>query len=144
MPSYCMTVLWRRRRCKVHSSLIFVLLVLHSVIVWGIEYREKNNNNNNNKRFSQQVHSSTENSKPASGDPSIQWKLEILTDLTAIQKPLLPRRLPAAARNADSQLWTLPSVTRGKNELLRCWQAVCASNCVTSEPSVQKQMLMSG
>ena len=28
MPSYCMTVLWRRRRSKVHSSLIFVLFCI--------------------------------------------------------------------------------------------------------------------
>ena len=28
MPSYCMTVLWRRRRSKVHSSLIFVLFYI--------------------------------------------------------------------------------------------------------------------
>jgi len=83
-------------------------------------------------------------SKPASDDPSIQWKLEIITDLTAIHKPLLiPKCLPAAARNTDSQLWTLPSVARGKNELLRCWQAVCASNCVSREPSVQKQLSIS-
>ena len=33
MPYYCMTVLWRRRRSKVHSSLIFVLFfVMHRVI----------------------------------------------------------------------------------------------------------------
>ena len=52
MPSYCMTVLWRRRRSKVHSSLIFVLFVLHSVIFsfpgnWVPG--SKNNNNNSNK-----------------------------------------------------------------------------------------------
>jgi len=49
MPSYCMTVLWRRRRSKVHSSLIFVLFLyciayfFHSL---GIEYRGQKNNNN--------------------------------------------------------------------------------------------------
>ena len=47
MPSYCMTVLWRRRSSKVHSSLIFVLFVLHSVFFHslGIEYRGPKNNN---------------------------------------------------------------------------------------------------
>ena len=49
MPSYCMTVLWKRRS-KVHSSLIFVLFfVLHSVIFsfpgnWVPESNKKNNN----------------------------------------------------------------------------------------------------
>jgi len=44
MPSYCMTALWRRRRrSKVHSSLVFVLFCIakrnlfHSL---GIEYRD--------------------------------------------------------------------------------------------------------
>ena len=51
MPSYCMTVLWRRRRSKVHSSLIFVLFVLHSVIFfipWELSTGVKNKISNNN------------------------------------------------------------------------------------------------
>ena len=52
MPSNCKTVLWRRRRSKVHSSLIFVLFVLHSVISsfpgnWVPGSKKLNNNNNN-------------------------------------------------------------------------------------------------
>jgi len=41
MPSYSITVLRRRRRSKVHSSLIFVLFVSHRVIIHSlrIEYR---------------------------------------------------------------------------------------------------------
>ena len=39
MSSYCMTVLWRRRKSKVHYSLIFVLFVLHSVFFSFLEHR---------------------------------------------------------------------------------------------------------
>jgi len=51
MSSYCMTVLWRRRKSKVHYSLIFVLFVLHSVFFSFLRNwapGSKNNNNSNN------------------------------------------------------------------------------------------------
>ena len=52
--SHCMTVLWRRRRSKVHSSLIFctflycIAYFFHSL---GIEYRGQKNYYNNSNNF---------------------------------------------------------------------------------------------
>ena len=48
----CLLIIRRRRRSKVHSNLIFVLFVLHSVIffiTWELNTGVKNNYNNNNK-----------------------------------------------------------------------------------------------
>ena len=44
MPSYCMTVLWRRRRRKLHSSLIFVFFCTayrNFLIPWELSTRVK-------------------------------------------------------------------------------------------------------